>query len=243
MAKKDYIMIADTETANDGSVVDYAAVIVDRKGNIHAQCAVLVKGVYDARDNTDKELFSDPNSQIDSIWNRKRLQDRYAQYDAMLDSGVRMLASVAAINRWHDKAATQFNPYLTAYNLPFDLDKMQKTGIDCNMFPRRFDLWALAADRWAHSKKYLRFVLANHAFNRPTAKGNMTWKANAETMARFVLGDGNYPDEPHTALEDIIDYELPILIKAIRGRKLADLSSLKSPVWQSMQVKDFFKPA
>ena len=239
MSKKDYICIIDTETANNGTVVDFAAVVLDRKGNIATQCAVLTKGIYDAR-TSETELFSDPHSDIKSIWNRQRLNDRYAQYDAMLEAGTRMLASVHAINRWLEKVAATYNPYLTAYNLAFDVDKCAKTAIDVSIFPKRFCLWAAAAEKWAYSKKYRAFVLQVHAFNNVTKLGNMTYKANAETLARFVLNDPDLPDEPHTALEDIIFYEIPILLKLVKRGKLSKLSELSTPSWQNMQVKDHF---
>ncbi len=238
MAKKDYIIIIDTETAKKDMVADFAAVISDRRGNVQTQCAVLVKGIYDNR--TEYELFSDPTCTVESIWHSKRMNERYAAYDNMVKNGVRMIASGAAINRWLDKVKEKYDPYLTAYNLPFDLDKCKKTGIDLTMFTKRFCLWAVSATRWAHTKKYRNFALSVHAFNNPTKRGNMTYKANAETMARFVLDIPDFPDEPHTALEDVIDYELPILVKAIKGQKLKSLADLKTPAWQNMQVKNHY---
>lgn len=70
----------------------------------------------------------------------------------MLEGGTRMLASVAAVNRWVDKIKAEFDPYLTAYNLAFDQDKCTKTGIDIAQFDKRFCLWHAAFDKWAHTK-------------------------------------------------------------------------------------------
>ena len=139
MAKKEYIFIVDTETAKKDQVADFAGVVVDRRGHVVTQCAVLVKGVYDNR--KEFELFSDPNTGIDSIWHSRRMDERYDAYDNMVKNGVRMIASGAAINRWIDKVVAKYDPYLTAYNLPFDLDKCKKTGIDLTMFTKRFCLW------------------------------------------------------------------------------------------------------
>jgi len=236
MAKKQFVLIADTETTNSGLVADFAAIVTDKKGNIHNQCAVLIKDIYDSKDHS---LFND-NSE--GHFSKARLAARYAAYDNMLTEGTRMIASVAAINRWLEKVAAKYDPFLTAYNLNFDRNKCQNTGIDLTLFSRSFCLWAAASQKWAHTKKYLQFVLDCHAFNNTTAKGNKTYKANAEIMARFVLNNPNLEDEPHTALEDIIFYELPIFRALAKGTKLSDLENLSPPGWQEMQVKNHFKP-
>ena len=54
MAKKQFFAIIDTETTINDTVADFACIIVDRQGNIHNQCAVMVKGHYDSM-----ELFHD----------------------------------------------------------------------------------------------------------------------------------------------------------------------------------------
>ena len=86
-------------------------------------------------------------------------------------------------------------------------------------------------------------ALALHAFNAPTSHGNMTFKTNAETMARFTSNNPTLEDEPHTALEDVVFYELPILL-AILKRKPARwlLDGPKPYNWRDCQVRDFFSP-
>lgn len=231
MAKKQFFLIIDTETTIDNTVADFAAVIVDLKGNIHKEMAVLINGHFDS-----KELFYDEKSK-ESIWTKKGLEKRRNNYTNMLNNGQRMIASVNAINRWLDKAKSQFDPELTAYNLPFDLDKCQNTGIDLSMFDKRFCLWQMAIGHFAKSKNYRRFVLDNHAFNSPTEFGNMSYKTNAEIMASFV-SNGMLSPEPHTALEDIKFYELPIL-QAIMKKK--NWREKQTPYnWRDYQVKDSF---
>jgi hypothetical protein len=231
MATKQYFLIIDTETTITNTVADFAAVIVDRKGEIAAECAILVKGEFDA-----KELFFDVNSS-EEIWTKIGLEKRHQNYVNMLNSGQRMMASANAINRWLDKAVAKYNPELTAYNLPFDLDKCQNTGIDLSMFNSRFCLWQLSVGHFAKSKDYRRFALNNHAFNSPTKLGNMTYKTNAEIMASFVSGQ-MLPPEPHTALEDIKFYELPILQAIMKKKKWREKAVPYN--WQEFQVKDNF---
>ena len=46
MSKKQYFLIVDTETTQNNLVADFGAVIVDRKGKIITQCAVMVDGIF-----------------------------------------------------------------------------------------------------------------------------------------------------------------------------------------------------
>lgn len=229
--KKQYFIIIDTETTIANTVADFAAVICDRQGVIHKELAILVNGEF----NT-KELFFDINSK-DEIWTIKGLEKRKANYANMLNSGQRMIATNNAINRWLEKANMQYNPELTAYNLPFDLDKCQNTGIDLNMFNKRFCLWQMAIGHFGNKKEYKQFALENHAFNNVTSLGNMTYKTNAEIMASFVNGE-MLPPEPHTALEDIKFYELPIL-NAITNKK--NWREKEKPYnWRDFQLKNHY---
>ena len=237
---KQYFITIDTETTQDQKVADFAAVISDRQGRIFAQCAVLVNGIFTDAEN--HPLFFDSSAKPDALWPRAGADRRYEHYKTMVRDGSRMIASVSAINRWLERARGEFDPILTAYNLAFDVDKMEKTGIDSTIFSRRFCLWQTAAKKWGHTKDYKNFVLENHAFNPPTKFGNMTYKTNAEVMARFVLGNYELPDEPHTALEDIIDYELPILNALVKRGKLSDIiTSGIGYSWRDYQAKNHFK--
>lgn len=237
MAKRDYFLIVDTETTLDDKVADFGALVCDRKGKVYTQAAILVNGIYTDRQN--HTLFYD-NSQADSIWSRNRLNERYNNYNAMAKDGRRLLASVPAINRWLAKVNGTYAPILTAYNLAFDAGKCDNTGIDLAMFASRFCLWYASYTKWAHTKKYLNFALSVHAFNPPTKLGNMSFKTNAETMTRFVLNDPSLPDEPHTAFEDAMQYELPILLHLLKNSRKKEYMQPASFDWRKVQVKDYF---
>ena len=149
MAKADYFLIVDTETTIDDMVADFGAVVVNRKGEIMTQCAVLVLGIYN--ESKKHPLFHNEDS--GELWAKRNLEKRYSAYNNMLDSGVRMLSGVGAINRWLDNVQGKYNPFLTAYNLNFDLGKCANTGIDLTMFAdRQFCLWYAAVEKWAFTK-------------------------------------------------------------------------------------------
>lgn len=239
MARKDFFLIVDTETTQDNLVADFAAVVTDRKGTIHKSCAVLVRGIFDHP--RKHPLFFDSTAPAGSIWSKTGKDARYARYNAMLDGGQRMLASVPAINKWLAQAAQEYKPILSAYNLPFDLDKCAKTDINLSGFNDRFCLWALAYSVLAQKRQFRQFILENHMFNAPTALGNMTYKTDAQTIARFVLKNKDLPDEPHTALEDIVGYEIPILVNVLKRARRIDWRNPNPYNWREVQVNQWFK--
>lgn len=230
MAQKQYFAILDTETTIADTVADIGIAIVDRKGIIHTQMAVLIKGHYGTH-----ELFHDKNA--NDIWGYSGLNRRKQNYASMLDTGTRMLASVAAVNNWIAKAIGRYNPTLTAYNLAFDVSKCNNTLIDLTGFKDRFCLWQAAVGNICNSRGYKQFVLDNHLFNTPTDKGNMTFKTNAEVVCGYITG--TLIDEPHTAIEDAINFELPILIHILKKRDWRDKVSPYD--WNKFQVKNHFK--
>jgi hypothetical protein len=229
MGKKQFWCVVDTETTMEDTVADFAAIIVDRHGKIFASCAVLVKNHYGTF-----ELFHDKKA--NDIWGYEGLLMRKANYVNMLNSGTRMLASAKAINRWLNQAVGKYDPILTAYNLAFDKSKCSNTEIDLGIFSDRFCLWQAAVGSITYTKKYRQFCLDNHLFNAPTEKGNMTYKTKAENVYCFLTGD-NTP-EPHTALEDARDFEIPILIRILAKRDWKE--KMIAYDWNKHQVRDHF---
>ena len=229
MAKKQYFAILDNETTMENTVADFAIIICDREGKIYNQCAVMVKDHYGKF-----ELFHDKKA--NDIWGYEGLERRKSNYVDMLNSGKRMLASVNAINTWIIQAIAKYDPSLTAYNLAFDLDKCEKTGVDLSGFTSKFCLWQASVGNICNTKQYKQFVLDNHGFNKPTQFGNMTLQTNAEIVCGFIKGE--VTDEPHTALEDARDYELPILCEILKKKKWRE--KITPYNWRAFQVKDHF---
>lgn len=237
MARKKFFIVIDTETTQSNRVADFGAVVCDKKGEIHAQCGILVRDFYLDREN--HPLFH--TKDIDPLWGQANLPRRYAAYDRMLEDGSRMIASVAAINKWLGQAAAKFQPIATAYNIAFDKDKCEKSGIHLDIFSQSFCLMKAAQDKWALSRAYRQFILDTHAFNPPTGHGNMSFQTKADGMAKFILGPET-PDEPHTALEDARDYEVPILTKLVRSTSPKVYMHPTGLNWRQTQVRDWFKP-
>jgi hypothetical protein len=235
MAKK-YFLTIDTETTQTGKVADFGAVISDKQGNVYQEIGVLTGDFF-----SDKEahplfhIYGDAND----VFSKASLPKRYENYENMLQDGRRMLASVNAINRWLAKAAVKYNPVLTAYNLAFDLDKCNNSGINLDLFDKRFCLWYAAANKWGHSKAYLEFCLNNHFFGDRTKNGHMGVQTKADRIAKFLFP--HLPDEPHTALEDARDYEVPILTALVKNTSPQVYMNPTAYNYREYAVRDLFK--
>jgi hypothetical protein len=152
-----------------------------------------------------------------------------------------MLANPAAINRWLARINAEYQPIATAYNKAFDWSKCRNSGIDLDQFGSTFCLWHAAMRKWAFTKRYRQFILDNHLFNNRTQHGNMSFTTKADYMAKFLLGP-ELPDEPHTALEDARDYELPILAALVKHTSPQEYLNPDPFNWRELQVKNWFKP-
>ncbi len=230
MAQKQFWLVVDVETTITDKVADFGAVIVDRKGIAHAKCGVMVSGIFGV-----DSLFYDRNAP--GIWSKGSVQKRMDNYNQMLETGTRIIASVNAINRWLEKAVGKYNPELTAYNLAFDTSRCAKTGIDLTIFKRSFCLWHASVGNICRTRKYRQFVIDNHLFNTPTKKGNMTFRTDAEAVTGYL--NGEMTEEPHTSVEDIMGYEIPTLLHILKKRGWRD--SIEAYNWRHFQVKKHFK--
>ncbi len=154
MAQKQYFLIVDTESTIDETVADFGAIIVDRKGTIYKEIAILVTGEFGAQ-----KLFYNANSP-DDIWTLAGLKRRNEAYTGMLNAVTRTMGSVGAINRWLDKALIAYpNLIFTAYNASFDLRMMQNTGIDTSRFSDIFCLWKASVNKLTGDKRYIKWCL------------------------------------------------------------------------------------
>lgn len=229
MAKKQFFFICDTETTMRDTVADFCGIIVDRKGREYNRIAVLISGHYG-----NFKLFHDKNSS-DEIWTLKGLKARNAAYKDMLEHGVRMLASVRAVNKWLSQALLSYPDLIfVAYNAEFDIRMMKNTGIDFE-FKNNFCLWRASVDRVSKDRDYIK-----HCLNRKWLTAKLNLRTNAEAMAEYALMR-ELPNEPHTALEDVIEYELPIFLWLVKHKSWKKYSQLGYN-WQAWQLKNLVVP-
>jgi hypothetical protein len=228
-------LIVDCESTMSGKCADFSGVVVNSSGEILHECSVLTELFL------TEQLYH--NKDITGLWSVNRLQERTSAYQQKLEEGTRQLASVGAINRWLEKVANtysgkRFTLYATAYNISYDLGCLDKTGIRLDSFPNKFCLWGLALGNIAATASYKRFILQNHYFSNRTEKlGAVTMLTSAEVMSHYVKGF--YQKEEHTAREDIIDHELPILLNIIKRRKWKHKTKVFN--YKDYQLKDCYK--
>lgn len=238
MGRKKFFLVIDTETTQTNSVADFGAVVIDRQGRVQTQCGVLVREYYMNRDK--HPLFH--TKDVDPLWGAANLPARYAAYDEMVRDGRRMIASKAAVNKWLGQVAVKYAPTVTAYNWAFDKDKLTKSGLHVDIFEKSFCLWHAAAAKWGNSREFRQFVLDNHLFGKRTKTGCMTMLTNAEVMARFILKNPEMEDEPHTALEDALDYEVPILKRLLEVCGPSEYMNAPPYSYRQFQARDWFTP-
>lgn len=233
MSKRNYFAIVDVESTMSDTTADIAIVIVDRKGGEYARLAALISGA-----DTLFHLKGEGG-----VFNADKLEARYDEYQKMIANGQRSVMTEAAVNGWIARAIQQYDPILTAYNIAFDSRICANSGIDLSGFRASFCLWHVAADIFAQRREYRQFILDNHLFRSPTAAGNMTYITNADVMRKYLANDSSFPDEPHTALEDILDYEIPILVEVLkRVRNVEQLFDRPAYNWRNYQMRDWYIP-
>lgn len=236
--RKHLFLIVDFESTMTQLGADLGMVLCDRSGNIIQTYGFLIKGIYDQPDQ--HTLFH--NEQSADLWKLENLNARYQAYENMLENGSRCMATVGYINNLLCQINAQYKPILTAYNLAFDANIGRNTGVNLDQFSRRFCLWSACISAYATSKPYRKFILDNHLFTNRTALGNMSYRTNAEVMTRFILGNPELPDEPHTGLEDILGYEKPLLDAVCKIKSTKWLLNHVVPYnWRNFQVKDWYK--
>lgn len=237
MGKKKFFVTIDTETTQTGKVADLGVVVSDKQGNIHFEGGYLLGDFFSDRDAHPLfHVYGDAND----VFSKASLPTRYANYEAMLQSGKRMLCSVAAINRLFAKIAARYDPVATAYNRAFDWEKLENSGIPVgDFFPKSFCLWHAAVAKWANSREFKAFVLQQHRFGARTKGGHIGIQTKADVMAKFLLGAG-LPDEPHTALEDARDYEVPILTRLVKNTSPADYMYPPAYNWRDWALRDHY---
>ena len=202
-----FYLIVDTETTKRGTVADFGAVVVTKQGRIVEQFGAMVLGHFGKL-----PLFSDPSADPAAFWSEQSAQRRAKNYDDMLESGERSIASPQLINQWLARVNAQYRPALTAYNLAFDLGKCRNTRINLGQFGTRFCLLKAAKKQIGTLAEYHEFCNAHGYLTAKLKRPSMT----ADTMAKFIFGI-SLEDEPHTALEDARDYEAPILTKILES--------------------------
>lgn len=201
--KKNWYLVVDTETTMKGHVADFGAVLIDKRGFIVSQCAVLISEFFDK-----EPLFYSKDA---GVFGKTNLHKRTQAYYDMVSDGERIIRPYEAVNNWLIEAE-KFTPILVAYNLAFDMRACRFSGIKLPT-GKTLCLWKECSAIFAQRRAYTKFCLENKLL---TPALNLS--TSAETMYKYLSGDVGYI-EPHTAIADLKTCELFILNYLLRQKR------------------------
>jgi len=230
--KRRYFLLVDTETTAENTVFDFGYLLVDRQGSI------VEKAGYILAETMGSDLFF---LRDDPKWTAKAAKAKKARYREMYRCGLRTLRTVQQVNADLVRIVTEYDPVMTAYNLDFDLKACAATRIELG-FSLMFDLWAAAAARICTTRNYRKWLLQTHGFTPRSKHGFMSMKTSAEYVGSYVRGLDRPDVEPHTAVEDLEFFELPILRQLLKARRSYGwLMDNPKPDHRNFQVRDFYR--
>lgn len=219
MAKKNFYLILDVETANsveDALVYDIGGAVVDKKGNIYESFSFVIREVFD--DEMDLMQTAYYNWKLPKYFQglRENAFARASLYQAKMK--IRQLILSYGI-KW-----------VLAYNAHFDSTALNKTERYITKSKYRWFLpygvkigciWHMACQVVCTQKTYKNWARTN---GFTSAKGNIV--TNAETVYAYISNQDEF-EEQHTGLEDV-KIETAIMAHCFRQKKKMDLSINRS---------------
>lgn len=217
--RKNYIVVLDTETANDLDnplVYDIGWAIVDKWGN-----------VYRTRSFVNREIFFLEKDLMDSSYYAEKLPIYYKR----IANGETKVANWLTIKKilWEDMAEFETN-IVSAHNARFDYKATATTqrwltkSAYRYFFPKGTEVWdtlKMARDVIGKMPTYKKWCEVNDYICR-----NGQLKFTAEVLYRFISGQEEF-DEEHTGLADVL-IEKDILAYCYRQHK-----PMRKKLWEN----------
>lgn len=210
MAKKNYYIVLDTETANgleDPLTYDIGFAVIDKKGNVYETHSYIIKDIF--------VYMSD-------LMQTAYYANKIDNYIADLDSGTRQLKTFFEVRKIILDIFKRYNIVaVMAHNARFDVKALNTTIRYLTksrmryFFPYGTIIWdtlAMARTTIGKQKTYIRWCTNN---NYLTKKGMV--KLTAEILYRYITLNLNFV-EAHTGLEDVL-IEKEIFVKCERQHK------------------------
>lgn len=216
---KNYFLLVDTETAGGFSqklVYDIGIMVTDRKGNVQKSFGFL----------------------IDEIWNDKKIMDTAYYRDKIPTYSIEIEKGNYQVKKFSEVLATIYSlideykiKTITAYNLMFDLDALQKTSKKVLGETHDFEklkklcIWSFACEVLYTQKTY-RKVATKQNWLKEKTKNVLT---NAEVGYRYITKNYDFIEE-HKGLHDT-QIENTILAKCFSQNK-KHLSGMLPHPWK-----------
>ena len=217
--RKNYIVVLDTETANDLDnplVYDIGWAIVDKYGNVYRQRSFI-----------NREIFFLEKDLMDSSYYAEKLPIYYKR----IANGEAKVANWLTIKKilWQDMAEFETN-IVSAHNARFDYKATATTqrwltkSAYRYFFPKGTEVWdtlKMARDVIGKMPTYRKWCEVNDYICR-----NGQLKFTAEVLYRFISGNEDF-DEEHTGLADVL-IEKDILAYCYRQHK-----PMRKKLWEN----------
>ena len=217
MAKKKYIMVIDTETANGiavknkldlscSLVYDIGFTITDKKGNIYKQASLTIADIFCGMKDLMKSAY---------------YSEKIPKYWEDIKKGKRELVSFYSARQIVLKTIEEYNiTTVCAHNARFDVSALNNTIRYLTkskyryFFPKNIEIWCTykgAVNTICKQKGYIQFCKTNGYM---TKHKNPKVRATAEIIYRYLIGDKTFIEE-HQGLDDTI-IETKILAQILR---------------------------
>lgn len=210
MAKKNYYIVLDTETANgliDPLVYDFGFAVIDKKGNVYETHSFIIKDIF---------------VYMPDLMQTAYYANKIENYIADLDSGSRELVTFFQARRVFLECMKKYNvTAVMAHNAKFDLNALNTTIRYLTkskmryFFPYGTVIWdtlAMAKTTIGQQKTYIRWCNENGYVTKWGAV-----RLTAEILYRYITFDPDFI-EAHTGLEDVL-IEKEIFVKCVRQHK------------------------
>lgn len=221
-----HIFLYDTESTMNRHVFDFAYLLVKK-----SDFSIVDRGAFILRDFCKEKLFYNTES---GFFGQKNLNIRTQKYRDMIKAGTRKLITVPELNARLAMIQANYKPVPCAYNIAFDKSLSKNSGIRVDLFSSpELDIMKESIKIFLARKGYWRFCLKNNLFS---AKNYI--KFSAESIGQYLM---DKPDaiEPHTALEDLTDWEYLILCTVLRQKK--KLREYKPLIWDDLLISSGYK--
>ena len=210
MAKKEYFLVVDVETANfcnDALCYDVGFVVADRKGNIYASESLIVSDIFYKEVELMKSAY---------------YAAKIPQYDEGIKRKAFKVVSFYEARKILLETMKEWNiEIVCAYNASFDYNALNRTERWLTkskyryFFPygtKIYDIWHMACQTICMQKSYVRFCLENEL---TSPSGNI--KTSAEAVYAYMTKNPHF-DESHTGLQDVL-IEVQIMAHCFRQHK------------------------
>lgn len=211
--KRALFLLLDTETTGTLDapfIYDIAFRVVDKKGNIYAEKAYIIKDVFNNKD----------------LMNSAYYKEKLPLYHSVLP---RVKATIQQVEN-ELKAWAGLVTYVSAYNLAYDLKACKNTfGHDLFKDNKHYCIWQNAIFHICQSRLYREYAKENDL----TTQSKKFYSSNAESVYKYLTRQESFI-ESHTALEDVeIEH---VILQSLFTKRKKNVTDIKKLMFHSMKI-------